>query len=232
MRTPSPYPSVPSLGQGVYSLSEVARYADLNPLTARAWFKGRSDGVGRGPVFRSDYSAVNEDFAVSFLDLVDACVAGRFRRAGVKLSIVREAYRLLTDDLKTPHPFAHDLLYTDGRTIIVGVANRVNNPLLYDAISKQILFDDIGSILSRVDYREADHLAWRWRIAEGVEIDPTVSFGKPVVHDTGIETWVVSRQYFANNRNSALVADLFGIREDDVENAVEFERNHGFKSAA
>jgi hypothetical protein len=158
------------LGQGVYSLSEVARYADLNPSTMRAWFKGRSDGVGRGPVFRSDYSAVNKDFAVSFLDLVDACVAGRFRRAGVKLSIVREAYRLLTDDLKTPHPFAHDLLYTDGRAIIVGVANRVNNPLPYDAISKQILFDDIGSI-RQVDYREADHLAWRWRIAEGVEID-------------------------------------------------------------
>jgi uncharacterized protein (DUF433 family) len=224
--------ALPDFGQGVYSLNEVARYASLHPSTVRAWFKGRSDQVGRGPLFRSDYPLVDDSYAVSFLDLIDACVAGRFRKAGVKLSKLRKAYELLKEDLNTHHPFAHDRLYTDGSNVIVGVEGRLNRNLLYDAVSRQQLFEELRRVLEKVDYQVETHLARQFRIADGVVINPDISLGKPVICGTGTETWVISRQFFANRQNAPLVAELFDISERDVANAVDFERNYSTSAAA
>ena len=232
MRTNGKSPELPDFGQGVYSLSEVARYALVHPSTVRAWFKGRSDQAGRGPVFRSDYQSVDDSYAVSFLDLIDACIAGRFRKAGVKLSELRKAYELLKEDLNTHHPFAHDRLYTDGNNVIVGVDGRLNHELLYDAVSRQQLFEELRRVLERVDYQPKTHLARRFRIADGVVIDPDISLGKPVICGTGTETWVIARQFLANRQNAPLVAELFDISERDVENAVDFERNYSTSVAA
>ena len=76
MRRQQPYhpreKKVLMLGQGTYRLSEVALYAGLPPSTVRAWFKWRSDRMGKGPLFTAEYKSVGGDFAVSFLDLIDA----------------------------------------------------------------------------------------------------------------------------------------------------------------
>ena len=223
---------LPDFGQGVYALNEVARYASLHPSTVRAWFRGRSDQAGLAPIFRSDYPSIDDSYAVSFLDLIDACVAGRFRKAGVKLSKLRKVYEVLKEDLNTHHPFAHDRLYTDGSNVIVGVEGRLNHELLYDVVSRQQLFEELHKVLEKVDYRAETHLVWQFRIADGVVINPDVSLGKPVICGTGTETWVISRQFFANRQNAPLVAELFDISERDVANAVDFEPNYRTRVAA
>ncbi len=217
----------PELGQGVYTLSEVARFAEMHPSTVRSWFRGRSDGTGRGPLLRSDFEGAGGDFAVSFLDLVDCYVAGRFRSAGVTMPTVRAAYFELATDLRTSHPFAHGCLYTDGRRILVNVAGRVRDDLLYDAVSKQILFEQLQRVLKRIEYRPDNYLAARWNRARGVLIDPGINFGSPVIKSTGISTVIVARQYLANRRDAKLVADLFDLNESDIENALEFEASIG-----
>lgn len=163
------------------------------------------------------------DYVVSFLDLIDTYVVGRFREAGVKMSTVRQAYEILESDWGTQHPFAHSKLYTDGKNVIVGAASKLADELLYDAITKQMLFLELRGRLERIDYSDHTHLAARWRIAAGVMIDPEISFGKPVIQGTGTQTWIVARQYHANRQNAGLVGDLFGISENDVKNAVQFE---------
>ena len=60
------------IGEGTYTLAEVSRFTEVHPSTVRTWFKGRPDGTGRGSVFRSDYPPVGSDYAVSFLDMIDA----------------------------------------------------------------------------------------------------------------------------------------------------------------
>lgn len=214
----------PALGRGVYSLSEAARYTGLHPARIRAWFKGRQGAGTRRPVFRGGFEPVGGEYAISFLDLIDAYVVGRFRNAGVTMPLIRKAYAALEQDLGTRHPFAHGSLYTDGRRVIVGAAERIGEYVLYDAISKQLFFPQLHESLDRIDYHAETRLAERWRIAEGVTIDPRVALGKPVVRETGIHTSVLARQYAANRENAALVADLFGVSEAEVRNAVRFER--------
>lgn len=213
------------IGSGVYALSEVSRYTGIAPSALRSWFRPRSSGTGRGPMFQSDYDAADGDFAVSFLNLVDAYVAQYFRLQGVKAARIRRVYRALQEDLNTGHPFARKDLYTDGIDIFRRAGEEVHDAAIVDVLTKpgQRLFPKWQDYLGRFDYVDSTKLAFRWRIATGVVVDPTISFGKPVVRSTGVTTFVLANQYAANRRNVALVADLYGVSEEDVLNAVRFE---------
>ena len=212
------------IGEGIYILSEVSRLTEINYARARSWFKHRVDGVGRGPIFESDYPSVGGDYAVSFLDLIDVLVAGRFRsHYNVPMKIVRGAHALLQEELGTKHPFCHSDLYTDGKTIFISTANKLGEEKLREVVSRQQFFLHIKEKLDYIDYSDMNKLASRWRIAEGVVLDPKISMGKPTIEGTGITTHVISNQYFANMKNTTLVADLYGINESNVVNAVKFE---------
>jgi uncharacterized protein (DUF433 family) len=161
---------------------------------------------------------------------MDAHFALLFKRFGVTPMVIRRAHEKLQVDLKTPHPFAHAELRTDGRRIIREVAGNLGNALLLDVITNQHFFGEMLEQLKKVTYDASTGLADSWSIANGVELRPGVSFGKPVVQNTGTATYVLARQYHANKQDAALVARLFRLQEADVLNAVRFE--DGLKRAA
>jgi uncharacterized protein (DUF433 family) len=212
------------IGEGIYLLGEAARYAGVPSVTARSWFKQRSDGKGLGPVFTSDYPMVDGDYAISFLNLIEIYVARFFRNEGVRPPVLRRAHQILQEELKTKHPLAHANLGTDGRRIM----QREGDAHLVDVISKQHFFGQM--YLHKIKYSPTTSLAEQWDIATGVTINPGISFGKPVVDRTGTTTFVVANQYKANRENAKLVADLFNLSEDDVLHAVRFE--NGLKRRA
>jgi uncharacterized protein (DUF433 family) len=213
------------IGQGIYTLAEVSRLTEVHPSTVRTWFKDRSGGTGLGCIFHSDYQPVESDFAVSFLDLIDVLVASQFRiRHNVPMRIVRQAHDLLQEELKTRHPFCHSDLYTDGRRIFRFAANKLGEEILSEVVSRQQFFLHIMAKLEHIDYSELTKLAYRWRIASGVVVDPSIGMGKPTIENTGVTTYVVANQYFANNKSAPLVADLYEVTEKDVLNAVKFEQ--------
>jgi uncharacterized protein (DUF433 family) len=214
------------LGKGVYTLSEVSRYADLPVATLRSWFKPRSDSRGHGPIFRSDYASIDGDYAVSFLNLIEAYVARFFRKEGVQPPVIRRAREILADELATRYPFAHAELCTDGCRII----RKTHEIQLVDVISKQHFFTQM--CLGQIKYNKDSKLAEAWHIREGVLIDPKVAFGHPVIERTGVTTFVLANQYAANQENAALVADLYGVGESDVLNAVRFEEAIRRRAAA
>jgi len=221
------------IGKGVYTLAEVSRLTELHPSTVRAWFKYRSDSVGYGPIFQSDYQSVGGDYAVSFLDLIDVLIAGQFRgRHKVPMRIVRRAHELLQEELDTKHPFCHSDLYTDGKRIFLLAADKLNEDKLSDVISHQQFFLHIKEKLGHIDYHEITKLASRWRIANGIVVDPSISMGKPTIENTGITTYVIANQYYANMKNSGLVADLYEVSENDVANAIKFEQKYGRRRVA
>lgn len=211
------------IGQGVYTIAEAARLTHMGAGRVRTWFKGCADRPTSSSLLRSDYEPVGKDFAISFYDLIDTMVACDFRSAGVKMSVVRRAYEKLADEFGTSHPFCHDGLLTDGRTIIRDFVDEVGERRLQEVVSRQQLFKQIRGHLQSVDYSDITHLAERWHITKGVVIDPAIAFGKPTVTGTRICTHVLTQQYKANNQEGKLVADLYGISEKDVKNAVAFE---------
>jgi len=208
------------IGEGVYTLTEVSRIARIPLATVRAWF-----WPSRGePLFSSDYPAIDGDYAVSFLNLIELHVARFFREAGVKHPILRRARCVLQEELKVSHPFAHADLCTDGNRIIRIIGDAGGQELV-DVISKQQFFSQMG--LRKITYHPHSQMAQSWGISTGVVINPRIGFGKPVIEGTGVSTLVVAKQYIANGKDASLVARLFRLKESGVINAFEFERDLG-----
>lgn len=221
------------LGQGSYILAEVSRLTGMHYSRVRSWFKQRVDGSSCNPIFVSDYDPAGDDYAVSFLDLIDVLIVEQLRdHHHVPMRVVRRAHTVLGEELRTKHPFCHSDLYTDGKRIFNCAANRLDEEILSDVISRQQFFIQIKEKLAHLDYNKISSLACRWRIAKGVVIDPLVCMGKPTIEKTGITTHVIANQFYANGKDSALVADLYGIGEKDVANAVKFEQRYEHRDAA
>lgn len=222
---------LPTLDSGVYRLADVARYTELHANRVRSWFK-MPQADNKTPLFYGDYGIIEHQTAVSFLDMIDVLVAGQFRNEGVSLGIVRKAYASLQKRLACDHPFCHQDLYTDGRSIFVLAASEVGDETLSEIVTRQQFFMQIRDQLMRIDYGKATRIAEKWRIADGVVINPRICTGKPLVESSGITTLVISNCYFANEEDAAIVSELFNVSEAHVLNAVDFERAYGRTSAA
>jgi uncharacterized protein (DUF433 family) len=221
------------LGQGAYSFPEAGRLAGVKTYTARRWFLGRTDNLGSTSVLFPDYPPVDQKFAVSFLDLIDLHVVGRFRREGISLQTVRKVYARLKERFGSKHPFCHHGLLTDGRHIFLEGLDDLDAPDLEEIISGQKAFHEILlPHLKRIEYNPMTGLARRWNVADGVVVDPARCYGKPVLVNCNTTTHVVAEAFQANGQDVDLVADLFATTPEDVLNAVRFERNLRGNAAA
>lgn len=183
----------------------------------------RSDGKGLGPLFKTDYEPVNGDYAVSFLNLVEAYSAKFFRDQGVKPKIIRKAYTVLGKEIG-PYPFARLKLRTDGVSII----QKEGWAGLVDVVTQQVLFSQWETYLNKLQHSLVTNLAESWEIQTGVIVRPGVAFGKPVLKSITIPTRIVAKQYEANNKDVGLVARIFDIPQSDVKLAVQFEKKYGY----
>jgi uncharacterized protein (DUF433 family) len=195
----------------------------MHPATVRTWFKGGGSKNHPHPLFKSDYRPVENDYAISFYDLIDVRMAGYFRNQGVSMHEVRKAYDVLSKMLETRHAFCHSALYTDGRKIFIHAIKEIGTEILREVTTSQQFFTYIKDHLSRIEYSPETHLAKSWRIDDGVVVNPVISFGKPTIEGTGTSTYIIASQYHANDQNKQLVADLYDITEKDVMHAVDFE---------
>jgi uncharacterized protein (DUF433 family) len=209
--------------QGVYTLAEVAKYTGVKPMTLRAWFLRRSDHAGLGPVFESDYERLDDDFAVSFLNLIEAFVASFFKQNKVTHQDIRRTHELLKRKLNVKHPFAFANLAVGLRRISL----EDPDSRYCEVISRQLLFPEFNAGLHKISYDPDTNLANGWEVDTGIFVSPRVGFGKPVVQNTGVSTLIVARQYVANGKDAAVVARLFKIPKDGVESAFRFERRLG-----
>lgn len=208
---------------GVFPFADAARLTGLKSSRVREWFVGRVSEPNRKPVFRSTYEPMEHVSAIGFLDLVEVYVAGHLRNFGVSLPTLRKVYSKLGKEFSTRHPFARNELLTDGKAVFVHGLDKSGETEIYDALTKQRAFPQLLSFFQRIDYDAVSALATRWRIAKGVVIDPTMSFGKPVLLESRIPTYLIAAEYHANNRNAERVAGWYAISSEEVLDAVKFE---------
>lgn len=212
------------LGRGVYSLTEAAKLTHLRPSRVRAWFRPLENRAGVG-VFQSDYPSVGDDRAISFLDLIEVYIAGRLREADppVSLQHIRKVHKKLSIDTGKPHPFCEREIYHSKGTIFTRPLNDTSGPVIEPLTSQTYINSVIMPFLEKIEYDHITNLARLWHIAEGVVVDPSRSFGKPIVSEVGIATRVLSASYEANGRDAARVAEWYEIKPEHVIAAVRFE---------
>jgi uncharacterized protein (DUF433 family) len=214
------------VGRGVYSVTEASRLTRLRPERVREWFRGR-ESTSRvfKPVFQSDYPVYDDEYAISFLDLIELNIGGKLRDADVPLSYLRKVYAQLRQDYGD-HPFCRRAIYVGDKKIFTRGLNDAESNCVIEAITNQSYFDKIiMPFLKRIDYDRTTQQAIRWHIADKIVIDPKIRFGKPVVEGTGIATSVLRDSFFANGEDAGFVARWFGIKPGQVQAAVDFEND-------
>jgi uncharacterized protein (DUF433 family) len=214
------------LGHGIYSLPEAAKLTRLKPVRVREWFNGKSNGTAGKAVFQSDYQPVGGDRAISFHDLIDLYVGGRLRDHGVSLQCLKKAHARLQRDLKTRHPFCkRGILLRLRETLVAELADRGEMEVAEGLDRQRVFSETMAAFFETIDYDEATEMAQRWRIANRVVIDPTISLGKPIVEGAGIVTAILAASYEANDHDAELVADWYKVHATHVLAAVDFERS-------
>jgi uncharacterized protein (DUF433 family) len=216
--------TAPTIGKGIYGFREAAAFTGLKLSRVREWF--RQDENRKRPFLAGDYERVGDNRAISFLDLIDVFVAGQLRDHGVTLQTLRKVYTRMSVDLGTPHPFSRAELLSNGKSVFTRNIDDAGKEELIEVLTRQRVFPEIlKPFLQKVDYDQVTSLAVRWRIADGVIIDPEISFGRPCLQIKPIATAVLYAAYRANRDDRDAVARFFKISPTAVDAAVKFELN-------
>ena len=213
-----------------YHVADAAAYVGVPASTLRSWI-GRSSAprLPRGGVNSALIVAADQTQGLlSFNNLVEAHILRIFRQIhNVRLPSIRVALEYASRDLNIPRPLLSRKLETDGVGIFIEHLGHLTDLSASGAIYLRSL---LSAQLHRVDWDDSD-LAYRLypRVEDApkdqarvVAIDPSLSFGRPLVLRRAIATAaIVSR--IDLGESVAEVADDYDLTLDEVNAAVMFE---------
>jgi uncharacterized protein (DUF433 family) len=215
--------------QPAYPLAEAARYLRLPAATLRAWTLGRAyptaDGRGRfQPLIRP---SGRKPPSLSFSNLIEAHV----------LRALRTEHGVSVRDLRKAVAFAERKLGVDRLLLRPDLRSRAGQVFL-DHYGELINLSASGQLAMReVLERHLERVDWDGRfpvrlhpfVLDGpssgtpIAIDPTVSFGRPVLTGQGISTAAIADRIDAGEAPADIAAD-YDITAADVAQAVVYER--------
>jgi uncharacterized protein (DUF433 family) len=214
-----------------YSIAEAAHYLRMPTATLRSWVLGRYYPAGHEQRFFRPVIELPDRGRprLSFVNLVEAHVLDAIRRDHeVALKHVRTALAFLAKHKqRSRHPLAEQDFVTDkvhlfieeyGRLINISRDGQLAMRSVVDAYLERIERDAKGLPIRLFPFTRRRTLDE----PRAVVIDPTISFGRPVLIGTGIPTAVIAERYKAGDSMDALAAD-YGRTRLEIEEAVRCE---------
>ncbi|MGF1645981.1 MAG: DUF433 domain-containing protein [Kineosporiaceae bacterium] len=219
------------LGRSMYSEALAARLLRVPQGTLHYWLEG-GDRRGRTylPVLRRRATGRRE---VTWAEFVEAGLLRSYRRdREVPMRELRAFIEYLRDRLGVPYPLAHHQPLTSGRELVVEAQRESGLDPEYWLIlpqGRQLLYSPAtDQFLQRVTWSSGPHgFVTTWRPHDDpnspVRIDPEVRFGRPQIG--GISTEALWDEA-AGGAAPDEIAQAFGLDENDVWWALQYERTH------
>jgi uncharacterized protein (DUF433 family) len=218
-----------------YSLAEAAHYLRMPEGTLRSWIVGRSYPAAG----RSKRSAPLVHLGdpkgqyLSFINLVEAHVLAAIRRRhGVKLPKIRNAINYVRRQFRVEHPLINQAFQTDGLDLFV---ERYGELINASQEGQRAMKEIIGVYLKRIEWdskglpirlypftRDTQAEAAPASDPRVVVMNPTVSFGRPVISGTGIPVSSIYERYKAGDSVADLARD-FRLEISAIEEAIRCE---------
>jgi uncharacterized protein (DUF433 family) len=219
------------LQTGIYTIPEAARLTDVSPWRIRRWLRGYEFKAKHGrhrsaPVWPSQLEPIDNKMALGFLDLLEIHSVDAFISAGVTWKTLREAHTKAQKLAGHSHPFCTHQFATDGRTVFGELREKNDEIALWDMHDLQKVFERIiRPFLKNVEFDsgKVPHRWWPRGKSHLVALDPSRSFGQPIVFRDGVPTQTLARSVKANG-SVPEVARWFEISASSVREAVEFEQ--------
>lgn len=213
-----------------YSFREAAHYLRIPLATLRSWVFGRKYPTEQGKQFFRPIISVpdKKHHLLSFMNLVEVHVLTAIRREhNIPLYKVRTALDYLKKKFPSDHSLADQNFETDGLDLFIQKYGELIN------ISKdgQLAMKDLLEAHLRRIERDSSGLPLKLYPftrkpqpgePKTVVIDPSVSFGRPVLSGTGITTAIIAERYKAGESMRELAED-YGRSSSEIEEAVRCE---------
>lgn len=224
------YGNIDPLSVGTYGITEASRYLTIPSATLRSWIHGRDYQTEKGKKFFQPLIQIPDESVpmLSFRNLVEAHVLRAIRaRHNVSMPNIRTALDYLRENYDTENPLADERLETDGINLFVHKFEQLINlsqkgqlamKAMLEAHLKRIERDISGIAIRLYPFTRGDVL----KDPKIIVIDPYMSFGKPVIAGTGIETSIIAERFEAGESIRGLSKD-YGLRPLQVEEAVRYE---------
>lgn len=214
-------PRIDSRDQPTYTPGEAAHCLGLPVSTVKVWsFGGKSSPPLFEPVRRTPP-------ALSFWNLVELYVVASIRRRhGVSLQKLRRSIRYVKTSLGLDRPLIEEKFLTDGVSLFV---KRAFNLINVSEEGQLAIEKVLEGALQRIE-RDPEGLAksfypWFKDPAEPREIviNPSISFGRPVLTGTGIPTETIAERFQAGESIGHL-AEEYNQASSRIELALRWER--------
>ena len=211
--------------ESMYTFGEAARLTHVSATTVRNWLLGYTvKGREIPPLFPSGNGAM-----VSFLQMIEVMVAGRFRKSTLRRRVsfrtVRDAHVNARELMGIEYPFAHMKLDAMGGHVVrfLEVGPEASHPAL-DAPGQWTLPGLLRETIDQLEYDDDHALAARWfPVGKTVPIvvDPRISTGLPVIEGRGVTIQTI-RKRFVSGLNIDFIAKDFDLDRDLVETALRY----------
>lgn len=217
---------------GLYTFQEASKLTNASPQDLRRWLNGYShkaygsEGrVRNAPLWKAEL-AEGQVEGISFHDLLEVRFVQAFRKHGVSLQTIRAASEQARELFNHPYPFTCRRFQTDGRSIFATALEETGETELLDLAKRQFAFTKIiePSLYRGIEFGN-DELASHWYPlprSKAVVLDPTISFGKPIVTNGYVRTSILYDSFKAEE-NKQYVAKLYDVPVSAVESAIRFE---------
>lgn len=216
--------------QPAYTLTEAARYLKLPVATLRSWVAGRAYPTGDGiakfqPLF---HPAGKKPPLLSFSNLIEAHVLRSLRTEhGVAIKELRKAIQYAERAHGIERLLLHkDLCTAAGRVFLLEYGKLIN----LSASGQLAMYKVFEEHLKRVEWDQWQFPVRLYPFISGeaptqrpIAIDPTISFGRPVVLRAGVSTGAIAERIDAGETVEELSED-YGLSRDEIEEAVLYER--------
>lgn len=213
-----------------YTISEASHYLRIPKSTIRAWTVGTTTGSGeqKRPFKPLIALPSRQPYLLSFNNLAEVVVARCLtKQYGVRLQAVRKALDYVSQETRWDRPLIQQDFRTDGVSLFVkGIHGMV------DAVDpeQKLIPGLLDKMLERIDWE--NQLAARLypltrtsltrESPRLVVIDPSRSFGRPIVDRLGVTTNVIFERYQAGD-SRALLAKEYGASQEDIDEAIRCE---------
>jgi uncharacterized protein (DUF433 family) len=216
-----------------YTFDEAAHYLCIPKATIKAWVKGTTySDRGTTKQFRHVIELPAKSLSLmSFYNLAEAHVLRALRTEyDIPLQVIRKALEYVRRECGLQRPLIQEQFRTNGVTLFV---ERVGG-LVDAAKPQQSLLPVLTDYLDRIEWENefAARLYPFTRVVRtndaprAIVIDPTRSFGRPVLDRLGVTTNVIAERYKAGDSIAKLLEE-YGGAETDIEEAIRCELHVG-----
>jgi uncharacterized protein (DUF433 family) len=216
------------IGIGIYTVPDAARLSRVSSRRIRYWLQrapSETSASRNRRLWTGQHQPIDHKIVLGFLDLQEVRFVDAFLNAGVSWRVVRDAHEVAKIRYSTEHPFCTRQFATDGKHIIEQIQNDTHLELEEVVFGQKVFPKVVAPFLRDLKFAADGQIAEWWPLGtrRRVVLDPTRQFGQPIVSKSGIRTEIL---YLAtrNGASGEDVADWFEVDQEDVRDAVEFER--------